>query len=126
MLDVSTSSWRWLARTGLFFALVVISTLAFSSNPPELTIQLGDKFNHALAFFVLAALLDQAGSRLQLLPGIVLPLLGYGLFIEVVQGQLGYREMSLLDVVADGGGLVLYAVTRARVQRGIMRCVTLR
>lgn len=126
MLQLAESTWRWLARTAFFSAIALISYLAFSSDPPDLTMSMSDKFNHALAFFVLALVLDQAYAHLNIVWGVALPLVAYGLFIEVVQGQLGYREMSLLDVGADSVGITLYAISRAWVRHQVKRIVVLR
>lgn len=126
MLQLAESTWRWLARTALFSAILLISFLAFSSDPPDLTMSMSDKFNHALAFFVLAMVLDQAYAQLKMVWGVALPLIGYGLIIEIVQGQLGYREMSLLDVGADSIGIALYAISRAWVCDKLRRIIVLR
>ena len=37
-------------------------------------------------------------------------LAGYGLFIEVVQHFLPYREASFVDLLADGAGIAAYAL----------------
>lgn len=126
MLHLSESIWRWLARTAFFSAIVLISFLAFSSDPPDLTMSMSDKFNHALAFFVLALVLDQAYAHMNIVWGVAFPLIAYGFIIEVVQGQLGYREMSLLDVGADSIGIALYAISRGWVRQQLQRIVVLR
>lgn len=126
MLQLAESTWRWSARTSFFSAILLISYLAFSSDPPDLTMSMSDKFNHALAFFVLAMVLDQAYAQLKMMWGVALPLIVYGLFIEIVQGQLGYREMSLLDVGADSIGIALYAICRGWVRNLLQRLVVLR
>lgn len=126
MLQLAESTWRWSARTSFFSAILLISYLAFSSDPPDLAMSMSDKFNHALAFFVLAMVLDQAYAQLKMMWGVALPLIVYGLFIEIVQGQLGYREMSLLDVGADSIGIALYAICRGWVRNLLQRLVVLR
>lgn len=126
MLHFAESTWRWLARTAFFSAILLISFLAFSSDPPDLTMSMSDKFNHALAFFVLAMVLDQAYTQLSIVRGVAFPLIVYGLIIEIVQGQLGYREMSLLDVGADSIGIALYAISRVWVRDKLRRIVVLR
>lgn len=126
MISISLVRWRWLSRVAFAAAIVVISCLAFSSDPPELTTRMSDKFNHVLAFFGLALILDQTAHRLPVLRGLVLPLLAYGIFIEVVQGQLGYRELSWLDVGADVLGVFLYLSFRAQWQRALAFLVTLK
>lgn len=124
MLNIAEPIWRWLARISFGAAILFICFLAFSSDPPDLTMQMSDKLNHALAFFVLAVMLDQTAARLHLWCAVILPLLIYGVFIEIVQGQLGYREMSWLDVGADACGILLYACGRRVIRDGIARMVS--
>lgn len=126
MLHLSESTWRWLARTAFFSAIVLISFLAFSSDPLDFKMSMGDKITHALAFFVLAMVLDQAYAQLNMVWGIAFPLVVYGLVIEIVQGQLGYREMSMLDVGADSIGVALYAISRGWICKQLQRIVVLR
>lgn len=123
MLHFSERRWRWMARIVFVMAIAVISSLAFSSDPPDLTMHLSDKANHALAFLVLTAVLDQTGARMPVLRALVLPLVAYGVFIELVQGQLGYREMSLLDVAADSLGITLYLIVRSWIRKMVARLV---
>lgn len=85
---------------------------------------LSDKCNHGLAFFVLTGLLDQALPKLSFWLGKALPLVAYGLFIEVVQGQLGYREMSWLDVMADSAGIIVFFAARYPLQKLLDRVVS--
>ncbi len=75
-----------------------------------------DKSNHVLAFLVLAWLLDGAWPRHLSLVWKLALLLGYGLAIEVVQGLLAYRELSLWDWFSDGLGLLAYGLLRPWLQ----------
>ena len=91
--------------------LVSIALLAFaplSADPGTGS----DKLNHLLAFGVLAALAD--GSFPGAGPGQGwgkwASLVGYGLFIEVVQFFLPYRDASGWDLMADGAGIFLYVL----------------
>lgn len=118
--------WRWWMRTAFLLTLIVICVLAFSPHPPEITTKISDKINHTSAFFALSLLLDQTRARLPYWKGIVPWLIGYGIFIELVQGQLGYREMSVLDVCADSVGIALYGLLRQPVLRTILRLVSFR
>ncbi len=87
--------------------VLVISWLAFSASPPD-TLSTGwDKLNHVLAFAVLAFWLWRTSwVRNTLAQSGVL--IAYGLFVEGVQGVLGYREMAWNDVVADACGLAAF------------------
>ncbi|MDD2267132.1 VanZ family protein [Sulfuricurvum sp.] len=90
-----------------FTALILISTLAFlpdySGLPP--VVSLSDKLNHAAAFTVLILLYKFAFPHST--QRIVVSLLLYAVFIEVVQAFLPTREASLEDIFADSTGLVL-------------------
>lgn len=98
------------------FALALIVVTALALDPaPDLPITLWDKASHALAYFFLAYLGDRSfpsatGKR----PGLAvfLGLFAYGIAIEALQSQIPSREASLLDLLANGSGLALYAGAR--------------
>ena len=98
------------ARGALVLCLSTILWLALSPNPPVLTSY--DKISHVLAFFVLAGLLDYASVNIARFKGKVLPLLAFGLLIEVLQYWVGYRYFEWGDFIADGFGVAGYAVSR--------------
>lgn len=111
-----------LSRWGLAAALLGISWLAFSSQSTP-NVGLGyDKLNHAFAFFTLFLLLDNAFPARHLLKVKLGLLLGYGIFIEIVQGFVG-REPSLLDVAADMAGMMLYWLLRCRLHALVSKFV---
>lgn len=96
----------WLA---LLLALVLsISWLAFSHQQGEGQLPHGDKLNHLAAFMALA-LAAGFGTA----PGrrntwrVVLALLVYGGFIELVQTQIPGREGEWADLAADLVGVAL-------------------
>ena len=99
---------RWI----FLLALLSVTVLAFMPTG-QVAIGTGwDKANHLLAFVVLLGLLDNAYPAKPLWQRKVLPLLLYGVLIECVQAFLPHREFSLLDVLADGLGLLLYLIVR--------------
>ena len=67
-----------------------------------------DKLGHVLAFAYLAFLLDFALPDSNFNLPKIIPLLGYGLIIEFVQYFLPYRTFSILDMLADGVGIMIY------------------
>ncbi|MFO0752960.1 MAG: VanZ family protein [Thermodesulfovibrionales bacterium] len=71
---------------------------------------MGDKASHILAFISLGFLIDGAYPGSFLKKGALL--LSYGLFIELVQYFLPYREFSLFDIGADGVGIGIYLLVR--------------
>ena len=101
------------ARFVLIGCAATILWLALSPNPPNPAGLFDlDKVNHVGGFLVLSLLADYsflARSAL-VLKGIVL--LGFGLLIEGLQYWVGYRYFEFADLVADGGGIVLYGLVR--------------
>jgi len=100
-------------RLALLVCVLVIAYLAFA--PLKQLPGTNDKFDHFLAFGVLAWLADRSypGRRLQ--PYRWTFLLGYGLMIELIQGLLPFRDCSLLDFAADASGIAGYELLlRAR------------
>jgi VanZ family protein len=98
---------------GLFFVTLIGITVLALVPQHDAVISTGwDKANHALAFFVLLALLDNAYPPLKLWSAKALPLLAYGFLIEGIQYCLPDREFSLLDMLGDAVGLLLYGVLR--------------
>lgn len=93
-------------RLGLVICLIAVAFLAFAplDKPPLTT---WDKANHILAFAVLTWLVDGSypGGHAAAKWGW---LLGYGLFIEVVQHFLPHRDASWLDLAADALGIFVY------------------
>jgi len=95
-------------RLALVAALVVVTHLATTQMNYPVVENMNDKVDHILAFYVLGFLADFSfpGKRFGLSK--VLPILGYGLLIEVIQYFLPYRSFSLYDLAADAAGLAVY------------------
>lgn len=112
--------WRALLAT----LLVTITWLALSPAPPRLADTGWDKANHALAFAALAfAGVWAWWPRPHQWPWLVAALLAYGGFIEIAQSFLPPREADLMDVLADGVGILLglaaaWPVTAIAARRG--------
>ncbi|MFC1684471.1 VanZ family protein [Pseudomonadota bacterium] len=107
-------------RLLLFLALAVNTYLTTTELSPTLE-QVNDKLGHILAYFALALFADGAFPSKSFGWRKWLPLMAYGLLIEVVQSQIPYRQFSVLDLVANGGGLVIYAVVAPFVGRVLSR-----
>ena len=105
-----------IARVLLVLAIGVILWLALHPSPPISGLQL-DKLNHLAAFFVLALLAEYAFPSATVSALKLLPLLGFGLLIEVLQYWVGYRYFEWLDVAADAAGIVLFWVIRGTLRR---------
>lgn len=78
---------------------------------------INDKLAHLFGFYVLALLADFSYPRSGFGLSKILPLLSYGLLIEIVQFFIPYRSFSLLDLAADGAGLMLYGLTLLLLRR---------
>ncbi|MEW8624687.1 MAG: VanZ family protein [Candidatus Thiodiazotropha sp.] len=99
-----------LLRGALAISLIAISFLAFTPLQIPAVSSLNDKLSHILAFLYLALLCDFAWPQARWNLTKALSLLGYGLFIETVQAFLPHRFFSMLDLAADGLGLIIYTL----------------
>ena len=107
-----------IAQVLLVLAIGVILWLALSANPPRAAGLFDfDKLNHLAAFFVLALLAEYAFPSATISALKLLPLLGFGLLIEVLQYWVGYRYFEWSDVVADAVGIAAFSVLRGVLRR---------
>ena len=108
MISINFRLYTGLFRLALMVYLIIISWLAFGTPPSGAAASVNDKVLHAGAFVVMAFLVEAALPSFSFWRVKVAVLLGYGLFIEAVQWQLPYRDFSLLDLLADAAGVLLY------------------
>ena len=78
---------------------------------PE-SLEFNDKIIHIFVFFVFALLMDLATDRRPFWLWKGLPLLIYGILIEVAQYFTPEREFSYMDMVADFAGILLYFMVK--------------
>lgn len=116
-LPLRSEQVTWLFRVALLVNLVAISWLAFTGAKLVVPDMFSDKINHFAAFFVLSYCLDRGFPEHRFLLYKVLPLMGYGLAIELVQSRLPHREFSLLDLGADGFAIFIYWLLRHPMRR---------
>jgi VanZ family protein len=107
-------------RLLLPIALVATTYLATTQLPASLQ-EVNDKLGHLLAYLGLALLMDGAFPDRGFGWRKWLPLMLYGIGIELIQSQIPYRQFSLLDLVANGGGLAIYAIVAPFVGRNLLR-----
>ena len=105
------------ARVMLLIAVVSILWLALTPNPPRAGGLFDlDKVNHIVAFFVLAGLMEYAFPNLGAWAVKLLPLVAFGLAIEMLQFWIGYRYFEWMDLVADGVGLILFWILCGKIR----------
>jgi VanZ family protein len=107
----------WGYRILLVALFIVISYLAFTPLRIPVIEHVWDKLNHFAAFFALAFATDFSFPGVGFGVSKILPLLGYGLLIEIIQKHLPYRDFDLRDVVADAVGLAIYAACIPLIRR---------
>lgn len=90
-----------------FAAILMIETLALTSQRIPGLDSIWDKAKHGGAFLTLTVLMYLAFPRLHLYKVQIWVLFLYGLQIEVIQYLLPHRDFSLLDLAANGGGIFL-------------------
>ena len=101
-----------LIRFCFYSALLSISLMAVLPQQHMVITTGWDKANHALAFFVLLGLLDYAYPAANLWIKKIIPLIIYGLLMELVQSQIPGRYVSSLDLLSDVVGLAAYILIR--------------
>ena len=99
-----------------FIFLIAIEYLALTSAQIKLIENSWDKANHFIAFAALYVTLHFGFCRLNLGAKVAI-LLAYGIQIEIAQSFVPGRYFSLLDVVADGIGIV-FGILAARILNG--------
>ncbi len=97
--------WRWWLVLGLLMVLIVVYLSLANVRLPQVPSSAGDKFNHLIAYGVLAGWFGQlftARKRILLLAFLVL----LGILLEVLQGMTPYRYFDWFDAVANTLGVL--------------------
>ncbi|MBF0329896.1 MAG: VanZ family protein [Nitrospirae bacterium] len=100
-------------------AILILSVVPNYKHLPEV-FSLSDILNHLGAFVVLSALLDFAYSKLKTSQKIFM-LLGYGLFIEIVQYFIPYRKFSVEDLLIDALGVAVYFLVTKKLVASMLK-----
>lgn len=110
-------SFRWLAVLAVAGGIIAASVTR-SAAVGRVTGPLGilglDKYLHALAYAVLASVLAYALAEWDPRPAAVtvfLVAVAFGLFVELVQLPLSYRQFSGFDLVANAAGASVVAIS---------------
>lgn len=92
------------------WALILLVTIvSLTPKPLEISLQFGDKIGHTLAYFALMGWFSQVEPRHFRL---ALAFLAMGASLEIIQGLTGYRDASLLDMLANSLGVGLGWIVR--------------
>jgi len=94
----------------LFLVIVMVTWQALSPQPAGATQVINDKLGHALVFLFLAAITDHAYATTNFNWHKITWLMAYGISIECLQYFVPQREFSVLDMLADASGLLIYAI----------------
>lgn len=95
-------------------SLAIITFLATFDITETPLVTINDKLQHLASFVWLAFFLDFSFPKTAFTPGKFISLLGYGIALEAIQHHLPYREFSISDIIADGFGLIGYALIQGR------------
>ncbi len=101
-----------------FIFLIAIEYLALAPAQIKLIENSWDKANHFIAFAALYVTLHFGFYRLNLGAKVAI-LLAYGIQIEIMQSFVPNRYFSMLDIVADGIGIV-FGILLARILERIL------
>jgi VanZ family protein len=85
-------------------ALLMLIAVAIVSLAPMPATGVGDKTAHLLTYFLLSGWFALLARDRVILLWSVLGLIAYGMLIELLQAQTGYRYAEWADVFANGGG----------------------
>jgi VanZ family protein len=88
--------------------VLLVIYLSLTPHPPEpVSFDNADKFEHALAYAALSFwfchIYRSVNSRLVVIAALV----GLGVGLELVQGWTGYRTFDVMDMLADGVGVLM-------------------
>ncbi len=101
-----------LARMALAIAVMGITVLALMPAPEVPIATLWDKLDHWFAFFTLALLAEHAFPRQPFWRRIAPWVMAYGVGLEIVQWFTPDRDGNLMDLLANGIGIVSYGAIR--------------
>ncbi len=97
------------------FVATLVTVLVLGTLPMGhsliFNVNINDKLGHFMAFYACALLIDFSFPYSRFGLKKALPLLGYGLLIEIIQLYLNYRYFSLYDLLADAAGLLAYGLS---------------
>ena len=103
----NSAGFQILLGLALFTATVAMLT---PGGAAPLPFAHADKLIHAASFLVLAFFADAGWPQVGFVRGKYLSLFLYGIAIECLQHYIPQRGFELLDILANGSGLLLYGL----------------
>ncbi len=97
--------WLWWGLGWLLIAAVIFGSLAPGGAVPD--VSMGDKTMHALSYCALTLWFSGLVSRGRPLLSVALLLFLLGLLLDLAQRAVSTRSFEFLDVMANGGGILL-------------------
>ena len=94
----------------LIIVLLLVTWQALSPQPIDQTRMINDKLGHALVFLLLAGIADHAFALTRFGLKTFFSLLLSGITIACIQYYVPTRSFSLLDMLADASGLLIYGI----------------
>lgn len=112
-----------LGKVWYAIGLAMLVAVAIVSLVPAPATGVSDKLAHLLTYFLLAGWFAVIARNRVVLAWSIAGLIGYGMVIELLQAQTGYRYAEWGDVLANAigcvGGSVLYLTPLRRLLRFI-------
>ena len=109
-----------LCRLLLAVALIIFTYLLLNKPSGNVHGLINDKLAHGIGFWILIAVTDLAFPKVGFIWKAV-ALSAYGLIIEFIQLQTGYRHFSWWDWLADIAGVLAFLPVRSLVRRLLAR-----
>ena len=100
-------------------AILVITWLTLTPSPGAVVTSVNDKLAHLVEFLVLAFLAHGSWPDYAFDWKFISPLAAFGLTLELLQYFIPGRYFSVLDFIADLGGIVLYILLIPLVSRAM-------
>ena len=98
-------------RLLLGLTLVIVTWVSLTpKGAPLPAVPLADKWAHLLTYTLLAFLVDASWPETGFDWRKWAALIGYGLAIELIQGQIPNRMFSLGDLLANAAGIAVFAL----------------
>ena len=100
---IPSSLWR----ISFWLCLALTSYLSLMPQGELPPINVWDKLSHSIAFAAIALSAALGWPQRDYFRSVLIPLLAFGIMIEVAQLFIPGRQFSLLDIVADAVGILV-------------------